>query len=54
LPADRVATITRKVSESFTHGPKQLTFSGGINHVNLNGKRDSWTVGPSLTYEIGF
>ena len=33
---------------------ERLTFGGGINHVNLNGQGDSWTVGPSLTYEIGF
>ena len=28
--------------------------AGGVNHVNIVGQGDSWTVGPSLTYELGF
>ena len=33
---------------------EKLTVSAGINHVNLEGQGSSWTVGPSLTYIIGF
>ena len=35
---------------------ERLTLAGGINHINVAapGLGDSWTVGPSLTYQLGF
>jgi hypothetical protein len=33
---------------------ERLAFAGGVNHVWVEGQGDSWTVGPSLTYQLGF
>ena len=41
------ATVTYAMSE-------QLTLAAGVNHVLIAGQGDSWTMGPSLTYQFGF
>lgn len=41
------ATVTYRVTEA-------LSVAAGVNHVRIVGAGDSWTVGPSLTYELGF
>ena len=40
-------TITYAMTE-------QLTLASGVNHVTIAGQGDSWTAGPSLTYQLGF